>query len=207
MRKKVIIIFVISIVLLTTAFVVININSGIKNTDEQLENIEEEEEKENEKEASSEDDIDNEELTEDQSSVNSGSSDENVDSQNKSESNQQKDTDSTDAGNEEDISNDSSNNSDSGMVDANGENKPIEKTQTIDEEPWVKAGVSKEDYYSKPVYSWARIDYSISECKTIENCENLCMEDAKELAFTENVSCIQIFTYSGDYLGEMLKRD
>ena len=94
-----------------------------------------------------------------------------------------------------------------GIVDPEGNNKTIDTIKSVDSEPWVKAGVSKEDYYNKPVYSWARVDYPVSKCNSIEKCESLCMKDAEELAYTENVSCIQIFTYSGTYLGEMLKRD
>lgn len=96
---------------------------------------------------------------------------------------------------------------DRGVIDSQGNNQAIENKKIVDKEPWEKLGISKNDYYSKPSYSWARVDYPISKCSSIENCESLCMKDAEELAYTENVSCIQIFTYSGTYLGEMLKRD
>ena len=93
-----------------------------------------------------------------------------------------------------------------GIVDSSGNNKPIENVTTIDDEPWVKAGVSKDDYFTKPVYPWATIDYEVSKCKSLEECEALCMKDAEKLAFTEDVSCIQIYSYSGKYLGEMLQK-
>lgn len=93
-----------------------------------------------------------------------------------------------------------------GVVDPDGNNKTIDTVKSVDSEPWVKAGVSKDDYYNKPVYPWARIDYPVSQCKSLAECESLCMKDAEPLAYTEDVSCVQIYTYSGTYLGEMLKR-
>ena len=95
----------------------------------------------------------------------------------------------------------------SGVVDSNGNNQPIEKNYVVDKTPWEKAGVLEYDWYHKPVHSWMKVDYSVHTCGSISNCESLCMNDAEELAYTENVSCIQVYTYSGSYLGEMLKRD
>lgn len=101
----------------------------------------------------------------------------------------------------------SENNNDSGVVDQNGTAVQEEKIVVIKNEPWEQAGVSEYDWYHKPVYSWMRVDYPISSCGSVSNCESLCMKDAEELSYTENVSCIQVHTYSGKYLGEMLKRD
>ena len=95
----------------------------------------------------------------------------------------------------------------SGVVDSNGNNQPVEKNYVVDKTPWEKAGVSEYDWYHKPVHTWMRVDYSVHTCGSVSNCESLCMNDAEELAYTENVSCIQVYTYSGSYLGEMLKRD
>lgn len=94
----------------------------------------------------------------------------------------------------------------SGVIDSNNTNKPTENIVTVEDKPWDLLGITKEDYYNKPVYNWARVDYPVSSCGSVSNCESLCMKDAEELAFTENVSCIQIYTYSGKYLGEMLSR-
>jgi len=95
----------------------------------------------------------------------------------------------------------------SGVVDTNGNNQPVEKNIVIDKTPWEKAGVSEYDWYHKPVHTWMRVDYNVSGCGSVSNCESQCMSDAEELSYTENVSCIQVYTYSGSYLGEMLKRD
>ncbi len=99
------------------------------------------------------------------------------------------------------------NSSESGVVDSNGNNLPEEHNVVVDKKPWEKAGVSEYDWYHKPVHNWMRVDYNVSNCNTVSNCEALCMKDAEELAYTENVSCIQVYSYSGNYLGEMLKRD
>ncbi len=98
------------------------------------------------------------------------------------------------------------NSSESGVVDSNGNILPEEHTVVVDNKPWEKAGVSEYDWYHKPVHSWMRVDYSVHTCGSISNCESLCMNDAEELSYTENVSCIQVYTYSGSYLGEMLQR-
>lgn len=94
----------------------------------------------------------------------------------------------------------------SGVIAPNNTSKPTENSVTVEDKPWDLLGITKDDYYNKPVYNWARVDYPVSSCGSVSNCESLCMKDAEELAFTENVSCIQIYTYSGKYLGEMLSR-
>lgn len=99
------------------------------------------------------------------------------------------------------------NNSESGVVDPAGNNQPIEENYVVDKTPWEKAGVSEYDWYHKPVHNWMRVDYNVSSCGSVSNCESVCMKVAEELAYTENVSCIQVYTYSGNYLGEMLKKD
>ena len=100
-------------------------------------------------------------------------------------------------------------NNESGVVDSSGNSVSENNQITIDNEPWVKAGVSKEDYYTKPVHSWMRVDYSIEngDCNGVSDCEAKCLKDAEERSFTENLSCIQVMTYSGKYIGEMLKKD
>ena len=102
---------------------------------------------------------------------------------------------------------DKSDNQESGMIDPNGNIVEEEKSIVIISNPWEQLGISEFDWYHKPVYSWMRVDYDVSNCNSISNCERLCMNDAEELAYIENVSCIQVHTYSGNYLGEMLKRN
>ncbi len=104
-------------------------------------------------------------------------------------------------------SNQSSGNNESGVIDQNGNVHQEEKVIVIEKTPWEKLNISEYDWYHKPVHNWMRVDYNVSNCNTVSNCEALCMKDAEELAYTENVSCIQVYSYSGNYLGEMLKRD
>lgn len=95
----------------------------------------------------------------------------------------------------------------SGTVDSSGNEVKEEPKKIIVKEPWEQLGISKEDYENKPLYSWMRVDYNVSNCGSVNNCESLCMNDSEELSYTENVSCIQVYSHSGKYLGEMLKRN
>lgn len=104
-------------------------------------------------------------------------------------------------------SNQSSENNESGVIDQNGNVHQEEKVIVIEKTPWERLNISEYDWYHKPVHNWMRVDYNASNCNTVSNCEALCMKDAEELVYTENVSCIQVYSYSGNYLGEMLKRD
>ena len=96
---------------------------------------------------------------------------------------------------------------------SNTEVKEDEKVQnnTKDEtneiqKAWDELGITEDEYYNKPMWSWARIDYSINEYKTYEKTREACMKKGEEL-FQEGYgySCTSINSYSGKYLGEMLK--
>ena len=72
--------------------------------------------------------------------------------------------------------------------------------------PWDELGITENDYYNKPMWSWARIDYSIKEYKTQESAQKACIEDGNNmLDDILSFSCTSINSYSGDYLGEMLR--
>ena len=72
--------------------------------------------------------------------------------------------------------------------------------------PWDELGITENDYYNKPMWSWARIDYSIKEYKTQELAQKACIEDGNNmLDEILSFSCTTINSYSGDYLGEMLR--
>lgn len=79
------------------------------------------------------------------------------------------------------------------------------KTDII-KNPWDELGISEYDYYHKPMWKWARIDYSIDEYKTYEKTREACMTKGEEY-FNKGYgySCTSLNSYSGDYLGEMLK--
>ena len=71
---------------------------------------------------------------------------------------------------------------------------------------WEELGITEFDYYNKPMWSWARIDFSIKDYKTYEKTREACITRGEEY-FKEGLgySCTSINSYSGDYLGEMIK--
>ena len=71
---------------------------------------------------------------------------------------------------------------------------------------WEELGITEFDYYNKPMWSWARIDFSIKDYKTYEKTREACITKGEEY-FKEGLgySCTSINSYSGDYLGEMIK--
>ena len=71
---------------------------------------------------------------------------------------------------------------------------------------WEELGITEHDYYNKPMWSWARIDFSINDYKTYEKTRESCIARGEEY-FKEGLgySCTSINSYSGDYLGEMIK--
>ena len=72
--------------------------------------------------------------------------------------------------------------------------------------PWDDLGITEYDYYNKPMWSWARVDYSIKEYKSQELAQQKCIEDGNNmLDEILSFSCTTINSYSGDYLGEMLR--
>ena len=85
----------------------------------------------------------------------------------------------------------------------------VEEQPPKEQTAWEELGISEYDYYHKPLWSWARIDFSIDDYGTEENTKNACiskgnklMEESQEgLGF----SCQSILSYAGNYLGEMMK--
>lgn len=85
----------------------------------------------------------------------------------------------------------------------------VEEQPPREQTAWEELGISEYDYFHKPLWSWARIDFSIDDYGTEENTKNACiskgnklMEESQEgLGF----SCQSILSYAGNYLGEMMK--
>ncbi len=100
------------------------------------------------------------------------------------------------------------------QVETDSNNKENDSTQEEDNStqqvennnPWDDLGITEYDYYNKPMWSWARVDYSIKEYETIEKTQQACI-DAGNNMMEEilSFSCTSINSYSGDYLGEMLR--
>ena len=80
----------------------------------------------------------------------------------------------------------------------------VEKVKEIT--AWEELGITEHDYYNKPMWSWARVDYSIKDYVTQELTQKACIDAGNNML--ENIlsfSCTSINSYSGDYLGEMLR--
>ena len=62
---------------------------------------------------------------------------------------------------------------------------------------WEKLGISEDDYYNKPMWKWARIDYPTHE---------ECIQAGEKMGYEIiSYTYININSYSGKYLGDMLK--
>lgn len=118
----------------------------------------------------------------------------------------------------EEIKNNNSKNSSSSNPDSKNQSdaqtsneKPTsEENTTLEvENAWDSLGITEYDYYHKPIWNWARVDYSIEEYKTQENARNACIDEGNRLTKGEHIksgfSCLNVLSYSGDYLGEMLQ--
>lgn len=70
---------------------------------------------------------------------------------------------------------------------------------------WEELGISEYDYYHKPMWSWARIDYSVDTYGTEEATHQACIDAGSKLENITSFACYNINSYSGDYLGDMLE--
>lgn len=68
---------------------------------------------------------------------------------------------------------------------------------------WDELGITENEYYNSPAWSWARVDFSIEKYGSQEKCLNACIEYGESTGM--GYSCSTINSYSGRYLGEMLK--
>lgn len=70
---------------------------------------------------------------------------------------------------------------------------------------WESLGISEYDYYHKPMWSWARIDFSINDYGSFEQTHQACIDAGGNLENIMSFSCTTINSYSGDYLGDMFR--
>ncbi len=68
---------------------------------------------------------------------------------------------------------------------------------------WDELGITENEYYNSPAWSWARVDFAIEKYGSQEKCLNACIEYGESIGM--GYSCSTINSYSGRYLGEMLK--
>ena len=96
---------------------------------------------------------------------------------------------------------------DSTQVENNSTQVENNSTQEVEKEnPWDDLGITEYEYYNKPMWSWARVDYSIKDYVTQELTQKACIDAGNNML--ENILsffCTSINSYSGDYLGEMLR--
>ena len=91
------------------------------------------------------------------------------------------------------------------------ETVPVAPVQQPVQEPpreqteWEKLGISEYDYYNSPMWSWARVDYSVKTYGSFDATHQACINAGNQLEDIISFSCTNINSYSGDYLGDMLK--
>lgn len=68
---------------------------------------------------------------------------------------------------------------------------------------WDELGITENEYYNSPAWSWSRVDFAIEKYGSQEKCLNACIEYGESTGM--GYSCSTINSYSGRYLGEMLK--
>ena len=68
---------------------------------------------------------------------------------------------------------------------------------------WEELGMTEDEYFNKPAWSWARVDFPVEKYGSEEACFNACIKygEESEMGF----SCSTINSASGRYLGEMIK--
>ena len=69
---------------------------------------------------------------------------------------------------------------------------------------WEKLGISEYDYYNKPMWSWARIDFSVKKYGSYNATHQARIDAGHQLKDILSFTCTNINSYSGDYLGDML---
>lgn len=74
-------------------------------------------------------------------------------------------------------------------------------------QPWEELGISENDYYNKPMWSYATITFKVDDYSSREATENACKEESMRLFNEEQKAsaCTSVNSYSGRYLGEWLK--
>ena len=69
---------------------------------------------------------------------------------------------------------------------------------------WDELGITEYEYYHSPMWTWARVDFKIEDYGTFEATRQACIDAGNNTENAFSYSCIDINSYSGDYLGQML---
>ena len=85
--------------------------------------------------------------------------------------------------------------------------QPIQQPEQPKKEQtaWESLGISEYDYYHKPMWNWARVDYKIEDYGSFDATHQACIDAGNQLEDIISFSCTNINSYSGAYLGDMLK--
>lgn len=92
----------------------------------------------------------------------------------------------------------------------NSNNQPSNSNSSSNnqaDKPWEKLGMTEHHYYNEPMWTWAKVDFSIEKYGTKENCINACREYGLNYDLYKQgkvlFGCRNINSTSGKYLGEM----
>ena len=192
MKKKLIIISIVLIVVFSISFVVLKIQSNKNN-----ENVED-----NTKESLN---IDSKEITQEvdqnETKDNNSNKEEKIEEQETPKEKQNT--------NEEKKTNSNSNKNTQSSIQEKKEEATTttqDNKQSVESKKvWEELGISEYDYYHKPMWSWARIDYSVDTYGTEEATHQACIDAGNKLENITSYTCYNINSYSGDYLGDMLE--
>lgn len=83
-------------------------------------------------------------------------------------------------------------------------NTPVEPPKR-EQTAWESLGISEYDYYNSPMWSWARVDYSVKNYGNFEQTHQACIDAGNNMEDIISFSCTNINSYSGEYLGDMLR--
>lgn len=192
MKQKIIIMVLVLITLFAVSFVILKLQTNKdskiieNNTSESINNDNLEELEQDNKE---------DELTDD----NSNDEEKTIEQESPKESQTTKE--------EKKTNNSSSNNTSSNQnkKEESSSNKKDNK-QSVESKPvWEELGISEYDYYHKPMWSWAKIDYFVDTYGTEEATHRACIDAGNKLENITSYTCYNINSYSGDYLGDMLE--
>lgn len=108
--------------------------------------------------------------------------------------------------------NNSQSNSSTGNTKQNDE-RPKNNTTSQTQQPskkeiWEELGLTEDQYYNKPMFSWQTIHYNVNNYGTREATESACRIAEEKYAKENNggFKCENVMSPSGRYLGEMATR-
>ena len=84
------------------------------------------------------------------------------------------------------------------------QNNNAETPKPVEKKPWDDLGISEYDYYNKPAHSWAEVDFNVKDYGTQESTLKACQEYGNSY-IDEHSGCYwcnSVNSYSGAYLGE-----